>query len=250
MIDDGIMHETWRHLCTKTRKKDDVGIVSFDLIGLLPTNHIIAHITMAYRSFRGNVQCEKFINSQTTKNILKFYWHKVESTRNCKLRQLSGRFQTLTWRQGETVQNQESPRLFGRVDSTTFLPSGFYRTHHCKSKSQHSILEVTLLGCPWEQCPIKKYMYLWLYWKRPNGGQNSQEALCVPFPPSMGANFCKEGTGHFRSSQVIWRKQNYCLELLALYLQACVQTAPPLGKNWRRGICDSRWLIVYGNNFA
>jgi len=28
--------------------KDVVGIVTFDLVGLLPTNHIIACITMAY----------------------------------------------------------------------------------------------------------------------------------------------------------------------------------------------------------
>ena len=34
----------------ETRKKD-VFIVTFDLIGLLPTNHIIAYVTMAYRSF-------------------------------------------------------------------------------------------------------------------------------------------------------------------------------------------------------
>jgi len=32
-------------------EKDVVGIVTFDLIGLLPTNHIIAYITMAYRRF-------------------------------------------------------------------------------------------------------------------------------------------------------------------------------------------------------
>ena len=31
----------------KNTKKDVVGIVTFDLIGLLPTNHIIAYITMA-----------------------------------------------------------------------------------------------------------------------------------------------------------------------------------------------------------
>ena len=31
-------------------EKDVVGIVTFDLIGLLPTNHIILYITMAYRS--------------------------------------------------------------------------------------------------------------------------------------------------------------------------------------------------------
>ena len=31
-------------------EKDVVGIVLFDLTGLLPTDHIIAYITMAYRS--------------------------------------------------------------------------------------------------------------------------------------------------------------------------------------------------------
>ena len=31
----------------KTREKNVVGIVAFDLIGLLPTNHIIAYITIA-----------------------------------------------------------------------------------------------------------------------------------------------------------------------------------------------------------
>ena len=49
----------WRHLWKKkkTRKKEVVGIVTFDLIGLLPTNHSIAYITMAYRSLWGNVRC-------------------------------------------------------------------------------------------------------------------------------------------------------------------------------------------------
>ena len=32
----------------KKHEKDVVGIVLFDLIGLLPTNQIIAYITMAY----------------------------------------------------------------------------------------------------------------------------------------------------------------------------------------------------------
>ena len=34
----------------ETRRKD-VFIITFDLIGLLATNHIIAYVTMAYRSF-------------------------------------------------------------------------------------------------------------------------------------------------------------------------------------------------------
>ena len=40
-------HET--SFVKKRREKDIVGIVTFDLISLLPTNHIIAYITMAYR---------------------------------------------------------------------------------------------------------------------------------------------------------------------------------------------------------
>ena len=35
----------------ETREKDVVGIVAFDLIGLLSTNHIIVHITMALPEF-------------------------------------------------------------------------------------------------------------------------------------------------------------------------------------------------------
>ena len=34
----------------KRREKDVVLIVTFDLIGLLPTNHIIAYITIAYQT--------------------------------------------------------------------------------------------------------------------------------------------------------------------------------------------------------
>ena len=34
----------------KTREKDVVGIVTFDLIGLLVPDHVIAYISMAYRS--------------------------------------------------------------------------------------------------------------------------------------------------------------------------------------------------------
>ena len=51
VIDDVIMEATWRHFWGKKRReKDVVLIVTFDLIGLLPTNHIIAYITMAYQS--------------------------------------------------------------------------------------------------------------------------------------------------------------------------------------------------------
>ena len=52
---------------------------------------------------------------------LYFFCHKVNSTRNGKLWWLSGRFQTLIWRPGKTVQNLESPGLSGRVDSPAKL---------------------------------------------------------------------------------------------------------------------------------
>ena len=53
----------------KTREKDVVGIVTFDLIGLLPTNHIIAYITMAYTGV-----CKETFDidskmAQTTQNV-------------------------------------------------------------------------------------------------------------------------------------------------------------------------------------
>ena len=69
MIDDVI---AW-HMTScvqKKHEKDVVGIITFDLIGLLPTNHIIAYITMAYRSFLRKLSFG--INSktaQTTQSI-------------------------------------------------------------------------------------------------------------------------------------------------------------------------------------
>ena len=41
----------------KTHEKDVVGIATFDLIGLLATNHVVAYISMGYRSLNENVQC-------------------------------------------------------------------------------------------------------------------------------------------------------------------------------------------------
>ena len=68
MIDDVI---AW-HMTSFVQKKHekDIGIITFDLIGLLPTNHIIAYITMAYQSFFRKLSFD--INSktaQTTQSI-------------------------------------------------------------------------------------------------------------------------------------------------------------------------------------
>ena len=45
MIDDVIITAHYVICEKKTLEKDVVGIVTFDLTGLLPTNHIIAYIT-------------------------------------------------------------------------------------------------------------------------------------------------------------------------------------------------------------
>ena len=51
MINDVIMTTAHDIICEKKMCEKDVGIVTFDLIGLLPTDHIIAYnITMTYRS--------------------------------------------------------------------------------------------------------------------------------------------------------------------------------------------------------
>ena len=42
--------DSHKFVMTQNVQKDVVGIVTFDLIHLLPTNHIIAYITMAYQS--------------------------------------------------------------------------------------------------------------------------------------------------------------------------------------------------------
>ena len=47
MLVDSDYHE---FVMTQNVQKNVVGIVTFDLIGLLPTTHSIAYITMPYRS--------------------------------------------------------------------------------------------------------------------------------------------------------------------------------------------------------
>ena len=64
--------------------------------------------------------CEETFDVNSSSNnakYLKFNCQKVESTKNGKLRRSSGRFQTLIWRPGETLQTLESPGLSGRVES-------------------------------------------------------------------------------------------------------------------------------------
>ena len=91
MIDDVIMQGTLRHLWKKkTREKDVVGIVTFDRIGLLPTNHIIAWLY--YNGIPEFLRKRSMFGSSNNAKYLKFHLQKVESTRNGKLRRLSERF--------------------------------------------------------------------------------------------------------------------------------------------------------------
>ena len=56
-----------------------------------------------------------------------------------------------------------------------------------------------LLRCPWGLCPIKKLVTS-MSIKRQDGRWGSQEALRVWWARFKKADFCGEGTGHFRSS--------------------------------------------------
>ena len=69
---------------TQMRQKYVVYIVLFDLIGLLPPNHIISYFTMAYTGAY-EVDVKSFKTAQTMQNILKFYCWKFEHTGNSKL---------------------------------------------------------------------------------------------------------------------------------------------------------------------
>ena len=128
IIGDVTMCGTWCHVCKKcsltliitnlewhkTWEKDVVGIVTFDLIGLLPTNHIIIlqwHVGVYEETFDANMKI-----AQTTWNTIAeiLSSERQVSRRNGKLRRLSRRFHTLIWKLGDMVQNLESPRLIIR----------------------------------------------------------------------------------------------------------------------------------------
>ena len=114
----------------KTREKDGVGIVTFDLTGLLATNHIIAYITMAYRSLWGNVrlltikllkQRKIFEISLSDSRIYK-KWQTSAITREISDSNLE------TGRNGSKSQ-VKSPGLSGRVNSPDVRYNFDLRSH-------------------------------------------------------------------------------------------------------------------------
>ena len=101
VIDDVIMQGTWRHFLEKKRAKKMFNcniwpnwFTSHQFLLLLILQW---HTGVCEETFTVNRRI-----AQTTQNIWNFIV-RVESTRNGKLRRLSGRFETLIWRPGETV---------------------------------------------------------------------------------------------------------------------------------------------------
>ena len=99
-------------------EKDVVGIVTFDLIGLLPTNHITAYITMAYWSFfrKRLMLTVKYLKQRKISEIL------LSESQVYKKWQTSAIILEISDSNLEsgryyTVQNLESPGLSRRVDS-------------------------------------------------------------------------------------------------------------------------------------
>ena len=111
MIDDVILHSVWCHLCKK----------------------YLWH-NISYRSFEETFDVNSKI-AQTMRNIYKFIVGKSSLQLNSKLWRISGRFHTLIWKPGDTVQNLESPRLSRRVDITvvSFYHQYIFITRHMKN---------------------------------------------------------------------------------------------------------------------
>ena len=86
--------------------------------------------------------------AQTTQNISKFMVGKSSLQLNGKRRLMSGRFHTLIWRPGDTVQNLESPGLSGRVDSTVYM-CGPYLCDSSKHSTNLERVKTALIILRW-----------------------------------------------------------------------------------------------------
>ena len=213
MIDDIIMHETWCHLCTKTQEKDVVGIVTFDLIGLLPTNHIIAHITIAYRSFWGNVQCEKFINSQTTKNIWNFIVIKSNLQEIPNFGNCPGDFRLQTGDWEKRFKIRSLPDYSGELTALHFCLPVFTEIIVAKPEVNILFLEVTFYWAAHESNTQSRNTFG--YVEKDKMADKTPRRLCVSHSPlQWWPIFAWRGqiiSGHLRSSgeqtrKLIWNK--------------------------------------------
>ena len=156
----------------KKREKDIFGIyiVTIDLIGLLPTNHIIDYIKMALtevfentKSHYGSWKClkQRKIFEILLSELSRVYW------RNCNLRRLSGRFHTLIWRLREKrSKNWSLPDYPGEVTALlvaqavaqTFLLRSrcIWSKDKYAHKAEHRAFEIV----PWLLIRMRVLMYV------------------------------------------------------------------------------------------
>ena len=85
----------------------------YDVICVKNNRGIIYHTEIYEEMFDVNTKI-----AQTTRNIEKFIVGKLSLQLNYKVQRISGRFHSLIWRPGDTVQNLESPGLSRRVGNT------------------------------------------------------------------------------------------------------------------------------------
>ena len=144
----------------KTRKKDVSGIVTFDLIGVLPTNHIIAYITMALTKV--------FENTLNNVKYLKLYCQNwVESTEEMAILAIIRGFHTLIWRLREKrSKNWSLPDYPGEVTALlvaqavaqTFLlrSTCIWSKDKYAHKAEHRAFEIV----PWLLIRMRVLMYV------------------------------------------------------------------------------------------
>ena len=90
---------------------------------------------------------------------MKVNCQKVESTRNGKPQQLSGRFQTLIWRLGETVHNLESLGSSGRLNSPENISQKLLKV--ADTLKQKNVNKHTMASCI-EEFPTPKHRQIQL----------------------------------------------------------------------------------------
>ena len=121
MIDDIIMHGTWRHCEKNVPKRCYWNCIIWP--NWFTSYQSLLHILQRHTRF-----CEKMfdVNSKVDQ-IRQSIWNSIVKKSNLQEMANFGDYPgdiRLIWRPGETVQNLESPRLSGRVDSPESLTSG------------------------------------------------------------------------------------------------------------------------------
>ena len=99
--------------------------------------------------------------AQTKQNISKFVVGKSSLQLNGKCRLISGRFHTLIWRPGDTVQTLESP---GALCNVWSLPLWQQQAQHKPGKSKNSTDNFTVtfkMSTNTISCPEKEQKNIW-----------------------------------------------------------------------------------------